>query len=177
MNAAPKLNVFADLVFREQLRRLPVWAASLKLTGGLVKEAAASIDGGGADHDVGARDEAAAAAKDIWQLPKHEVHVRGVKGIRHDHIVEALHGIARLHKEVQISLPLLAPVVLALMIRWVLHGWPVCLGPIAIKVPVFISKGWLQVTAVVMGYLSRHDHVVEALHGIYAEAFQRFGAL
>jgi hypothetical protein len=82
-----------------------------------------------------------------------------------------------LHKEVQISLPLLAPVVLALMIRGVLHGWPVCLGPIAIKVPVFISKGWLQVTAVVMGYLSRHDHVVEALHGIYAEAFQRFGAL
>jgi hypothetical protein len=63
-------------------------------------------------------------------------------------------GMTRSHKAAQIPLPLLAPIALMLMARGVLRGWPVCLGPIAMRIPVSVPKEWLCFTAVSVGYFS-----------------------
>ena len=64
------------------------------------------------------------------------------------------HGMSSAQSWAQSYLPLAAPLATLMLLRGVIKGWPVGLGPIAMCVPVAIPKHLVTVSSVVAGYAS-----------------------
>lgn len=64
------------------------------------------------------------------------------------------HGMTSAQSWAQSYLPLAAPLAAVMLVRGVTKGWPFCLGPIAMCVPITVPKASVTLSSVVAGYAS-----------------------